>query len=70
MKNELYLLKEGREIVNSIHHRQEETDAKLEALSMDVHQLHGEMKRLEEHLQFNTYKIAETELEIFRLKKQ
>jgi len=39
-------LKETNEIVRAIKHRQEETDAKLDALSMDVHKLHGEVSSL------------------------
>lgn len=36
-------LQETNEIVRAIRNRQEETDAKLDALSMDVHKLHGEV---------------------------
>lgn len=36
-------LQETNEIVRAIRDRQEETDAKLDALSMDVHKLHGEV---------------------------
>lgn len=38
--------KELREIVDAIRHRQEETDAKLDSLSMDVHKIHGELSSI------------------------
>jgi len=41
-------LKETNEIVRAIRHRQEETDAKLDALSMDVYKLHGEVLSLKD----------------------
>ncbi|CEE00417.1 hypothetical protein BT1A1_0562 [Caldibacillus thermoamylovorans] len=41
-------LNETNEIVRAIRHRQEETDAKLDALSMDVHKLHGEVLSLKD----------------------
>ncbi|AZS18479.1 hypothetical protein EI981_26395 [Paenibacillus lutimineralis] len=41
-------LSETNAIVRAIRDRQEETDAKLDALSMDVHKLHGELTHLKE----------------------
>ncbi|MNJ37998.1 hypothetical protein D3C77_328350 [compost metagenome] len=41
-------LDETNTIVRAIRDRQEETDAKLDALSMDVHQLRGDFVRLKE----------------------
>ena len=84
-------LNENTEITKAILHRQDETDAKLDHLTIDVHKLHGEVTQLKEdyqtlykgqaetideikdiksHLKFNTQKITETELELFKLKNQ
>ncbi|GAA0407833.1 hypothetical protein [Paenibacillus motobuensis] len=41
-------LSETNAIVRAIRDRQEETDSKLDALSMDVHKLHGELTHLKE----------------------
>lgn len=41
-------LNETNAIVRAIRDRQEETDAKLDALSMDVHKLHGEVASIKE----------------------
>ncbi|WP_435922743.1 hypothetical protein [Paenibacillus sp. DYY-L-2] len=41
-------LNETNVIVRAIRDRQEETDAKLDALSMDVHKLHGEVASIKE----------------------
>ncbi|MEK4513111.1 hypothetical protein [Paenibacillus sp. FSL K6-2524] len=41
-------LNETNTIVRAIRDRQDETDAKLDALSMDVHKLHGELIFLKE----------------------
>lgn len=47
MKNEIETIKtqleENTQITKAIHHRQEETDAKLEGLSLDFAKLHGEV---------------------------
>ena|SRR5690625_1072210 len=47
MKNEIETIKsqleENTQITKAIHHRQEETDAKLEVLSLDFAKLHGEV---------------------------
>lgn len=41
-------IKELHQMTRAIHDRQEETDAKLEALTMDVHKLHGEVTSLKQ----------------------
>jgi len=41
-------LSETNVVVRAIRDRHEETDAKLDALSMDVHKLHGELTHLKE----------------------
>ncbi|MNP83219.1 hypothetical protein D3C76_1821030 [compost metagenome] len=41
-------LSETNSIVRAIRDRQEESDAKLDALSMDVHKQHGELSSLKE----------------------
>ncbi|NWL89614.1 hypothetical protein DMN77_18870 [Paenibacillus sp. 79R4] len=41
---------ELQQITSAIRDRQEETDAKLEALSMDVHQLHGVVVAIKENI--------------------
>lgn len=45
--------KELNQAVRAIHDRQEETDAKLEALAMDMHHIKGELTRLEEKVDAN-----------------
>ena len=54
MKEEMLALKSGQKelhlISRAIRDRQEETDAKLESLSMDVHQLHGKVEQNSEKL--------------------
>ncbi len=74
MKHDLDLVKsqltENTNLTRAIFDRQEETDAKLEALTMDVHNLHVEVTDIKTRLAFNTYKITENELEIFKLKRQ
>ncbi len=56
MKQEMLALKSGQKelhlITRAIRDRQEETDAKLESLSMDVHQLHGKVEQNSEKLNF------------------
>lgn len=48
----LELLESGQkklnQIVQAIRDRQENSDAKLESVSMDVHKLHGEMTNIKE----------------------
>ncbi|MFZ2462943.1 MAG: hypothetical protein WAW77_04830 [Caldibacillus thermoamylovorans] len=69
-------LNETNEIVRAIRHRQEETDAKLDALSMDVHKLHGEVlslkdgqERQERILEKLSLRSIEQEAEIRDLKR-
>lgn len=57
MKDEIQLLKTGQEelrlITSAIRDRQEETDAKLEALCLDVNHMHGDLVRIEQKLDEN-----------------
>lgn len=66
----LETLDEVKEIVLAMRDRQEETDAKLEALSMDVHKAYGKITALEDKLAFNSYKNYQNEAEIFKLKRE
>lgn len=43
-------LKELNELMTALLHRQDETDAKLEALATDVHSIHGEIASLKQVL--------------------
>ena len=45
MKSQLH---ENTELTKAIHYRQEEIDAKVENLAMDVHKLRGELTSLKE----------------------
>ncbi|ERI09756.1 hypothetical protein [Aneurinibacillus aneurinilyticus] len=70
-------IKELQQITRAIHDRQEETDAKLEALAMEVHKLHGEVasvkedtKRIHKRLDYQILRIARTEEEIHLLKPE
>ncbi|WP_342400278.1 hypothetical protein NST20_06420 [Weizmannia sp. FSL W8-0676] len=65
------------QMVRAIRDRQEETDAKLDALSMDVHHAHGEIagvkdavKELREGVIFVNRKVADTEYEVNLLKQR
>lgn len=51
--------KELNQMVRVIHDRQEETDAKLESLTLDVHKVHGELSSLKQG-QERQEKILET----------
>ncbi|WP_078428139.1 hypothetical protein [Alkalihalobacterium alkalinitrilicum] len=59
------LLDENTAIVKAIRDRQEETDAKLENLATDVHQIHGEIARLDEKIDV-THKEIVDELQNIR----
>lgn len=74
-------LQENTEITKAIHHRQEETDARLESLSMDVAKAYGEISAVKESvnvieknmatkedLEFYDMKISKHEREIFKIK--
>jgi chromosome segregation ATPase len=52
-KEQAYLkagLKELNELMTALLHRQDETDAKLEALATDIHNIHGEITFLKQDL--------------------
>jgi chromosome segregation ATPase len=77
----LELLESGqtelRQIVHAIHHRQEETDAKLDSLSLDVHKIHGDMivvkekvGAIKDEIEFTYQKTSKNEMEIFKLKRE
>ncbi|GJM73537.1 hypothetical protein HMSSN036_57530 [Paenibacillus macerans] len=83
VKDEIQLLKTGQEelrlITSAIRDRQEETDAKLEALSMDVNHMHGDLVRIEQKLdeneselrgdvRFLNHRIADLEMKVEKLK--
>ncbi|MGZ7441958.1 hypothetical protein [Paenibacillus sp. TH7-28] len=85
VKDEIQLLKTGQEelrlITSAIRDRQEETDAKLEALSMDVKHMHGDLVRIEQKLdeneselrgdvRFLNHRIADLEMEVEKLKNR
>ncbi|MEC0331601.1 hypothetical protein P4H42_18465 [Paenibacillus macerans] len=85
VKDEIQLLKTGQEelrlITSAIRDRQEETDAKLEALSMDVNHMHGDLVRIEQKLdeneselrgdvRFLNHRIADLEMEVEKLKNR
>jgi len=67
---------ENTQLIKAIIHRQDETDAKLDAISMDVHKLHGELNFIKEEISdikttvdFTYQKTNKNELEIFKLKQ-
>ena len=62
-------LNENTQLTRAIFDRQEETDAKLESLTMDVHKLHGEVADIKDILDFTYQKTTRNELEIYKLKK-
>ncbi|WP_342509631.1 hypothetical protein [Sporosarcina sp. FSL K6-2383] len=62
-------LDENTQLTRAIFDRQEETDAKLENLTMDVHKLHGEVAEIKDILDFTYQKTTRNELEIYKLKK-
>ncbi|MCM3699991.1 hypothetical protein [Paenibacillus macerans] len=85
IKDDIQLLKTGQEelrlITSAIRDRQEETDAKLEALSMDVKYMHGDLVRIEQKLdeneselrgdvRFLNHRIADLEMEVEKLKNR
>ncbi len=63
-------LNENTQLTKAIYDRQEETDAKLEALSIDVHKAYGKITNLEDKLAFNSYKAFQNEEAIFNLKRE
>ncbi len=46
--------------MNALLHRQEETDAKLEALTMDVHHMRGEMTAMKQEIHALNEKLTPT----------
>lgn len=70
------LLNENTQIVKVIRDCQEESDAKLENLAMDVHHMRGDLTALtgfvatiKEELEFTSHKTVRNEKEIFKLRK-
>jgi len=49
--------KELYDLVNALLHRQEETDAKLESLTMDVHRMHGEITAMKQEIRMLSEKV-------------
>ncbi|MEK5037986.1 hypothetical protein [Sporosarcina sp. FSL K6-3457] len=69
-------LDKNTQIIKVIRDRQEETDAKLENLTMDVHHMRGELTALTEtvasiqdELAFTTHKAYTNEKELFNLRR-
>lgn len=67
---------ENTQLLKAVIQRQEETDAKLDAISTDVHKLHGEINYIKEEMSdikttvdFTYQKTTKNELEIFKLKQ-
>lgn len=80
IKEELKTIKtqldENTQITKSILHRQNETDAKMDSISIDVHKVHGELTFVKEEIadikdtvDFTYQKTSKNELEIFKLKR-
>jgi hypothetical protein len=67
-------LKELTQMVSAVRHRQEEMDAKLEALTMDSAKIHGEVVAIKENmatkndLRYYDLKTGELERELFKIK--
>lgn len=70
--DKLDLLLEGmgelRQITRAILDRQDETDAKLEALAMDVHQLRGEVAGIKENVASLKEDVATLKEDVTELK--
>ena len=82
---ELQSLKAGQselqQITRAIRDRQDESDAKLEALSMDVNKIHGNTVRIEQKLDDNindvrgdirylSHRVVALEMEVDKLKNR
>ncbi|MNW37007.1 hypothetical protein D3C74_140340 [compost metagenome] len=82
---ELQTLKSGQaelqQIARAIRDRQEEADAKLEVLSMDVNKIHGNTVRIEQKLDDNindirgdirylSHRVVALEMEVDKLKNR
>lgn len=81
IKEELKTIKtqldENTQITKSILHRQNETDTKMDSISIDVHKVHGELTFVKEEIadikdtvDFTYQKTSKNELEIFKLKRE
>ncbi|AST05664.1 hypothetical protein AF2641_01370 [Anoxybacillus flavithermus] len=61
IREEQQALKNGQkelyDLMNALLHRQDETDAKLEALTMDVHHMRGEMTAMKQEIHALNEKI-------------
>lgn len=69
-------LVEHTQLIRAIIDRQEETDAKLENLTMDVHKMHGditfikqELVEIKDEVRFTYQKTSKNELDIYKLKQ-
>lgn len=82
---ELQSLKAGQselqQLTRAIRDRQEESDAKIEALSMDVNKIHGNTVRIEQKLDDNindvrgdirylSHRVVALEMEVDKLKNR
>lgn len=70
-------LDENTQMTKAIYNRQEETDAKLESLTFNVHKLQGEVTSIKEtvtdikgEIEYTYEKTSKNELEIFKLRKE
>lgn len=70
-------LHENTEMLKAIHHRQEESDAKIESLTLDMAKLHGELTKTNEKVAQQTEEqksikevLGEHEIAIRSLKRQ
>lgn len=81
MKSEIAHLQqqtsENTQLIKAILHRQEESDAKLENLTIHVEKLHDEMSSMRKditgiknEIEYTYQKTSKNELEIFKLRKQ
>lgn len=72
---------ELQQIIRAVRDRQEETDAKLEALTMDVNKIHGNTVRIEQKLddnindvrgdiRFLSHRVVALEMEVDKLKNR
>lgn len=61
IREEQQALKNGQkelyDLVNALIHRQEETDTKLESLTMDVHRMHGEITAMKQEIRTLNEKV-------------
>lgn len=80
IKSEVAIIKtqldENIQLTRAIFDRQEETDARLESMSMDFHKMHGDVTSVKEQLadvqgevEFTFQKTAKNEMELFKLKR-